>query len=207
MPSKRFFKLPEEKKESIRKAAIEEFCRVPLESVSINMIVKNAGISRGSFYTYFDDKRDLLKYLLDDSRKKEDELIRYSIKKADGDYFKACDLLFDLYVKYFTEEDIFRFIKAMMDQGLLSSPLTTDDREYIKNLDELGEWVRENADRSKLKVKSLREFSSLVLLTMAAVMATVVGYCFLVGKGEDPGIARASYENMIRLIREGAEKR
>ena len=82
MPSKRFFNLSEEKRELIRKASTEEFCRVPLESVSINRIVKNAGISRGSFYTYFDDKRDLMNYLLNDIKEKEAELMRTGIKKT-----------------------------------------------------------------------------------------------------------------------------
>ena len=41
-------------------------CRVPYEKVSINQIIHNADISRGSFYTYFVDKKDLLEYILSD---------------------------------------------------------------------------------------------------------------------------------------------
>ena len=66
MPTDRFARLPAEKKEIIRMAAISEFIRVPFEKVSINKIVQNADISRGSFYTYFEDKRDLLQYVFSD---------------------------------------------------------------------------------------------------------------------------------------------
>ena len=56
MPTERFLRLPKEKIEAIRIAAAKEFMRVPLEEASINRIVHDADISRGSFYTYFEDK-------------------------------------------------------------------------------------------------------------------------------------------------------
>ena len=64
MPTERFLRLPKEKIEAIRIAAAKEFIRVPLEEASINRIVHDANISRGSFYTYFEDKQDLLKWLI-----------------------------------------------------------------------------------------------------------------------------------------------
>ena len=64
MPTERFYRLPEEKKRSICSAAVKEFARVPLDKVSINQIIKEADISRGSFYTYFEDKDDLMRYIL-----------------------------------------------------------------------------------------------------------------------------------------------
>ena len=70
MPTERFNKLPEEKKKAIRDAAMEECIRVPFEKVSINKIIQNAGISRGSFYTYFEDKRDLVRYIFSDTADK-----------------------------------------------------------------------------------------------------------------------------------------
>ena len=63
MATERFFKLPAEKQKRILDAAREEFARVPFEEVSINQIIKNAGISRGSFYTYFEDKEDLIDFI------------------------------------------------------------------------------------------------------------------------------------------------
>ena len=58
MPTERFYRLPKEKIEIIRNAAIHEFKRVPPVEASINRIVQEAEISRGSFYTYFEDKYD-----------------------------------------------------------------------------------------------------------------------------------------------------
>lgn len=64
MPKQTFFNLPEEKRSAIVDAAIDEFAEYGFESASINRIVANSGISKGSFYQYFEDKRDVFMYLL-----------------------------------------------------------------------------------------------------------------------------------------------
>ena len=64
MPKKTFLNLPDEKRQTIINAAIEEFAEYGLENASTNRIVANSGISKGSFYQYFDDKQDVFMYLL-----------------------------------------------------------------------------------------------------------------------------------------------
>lgn len=64
MPKQTFFNLPEEKRETIVNAAIDEFAEYGLENASTNRIVKHSGIAKGSFYQYFEDKQDLFMYLL-----------------------------------------------------------------------------------------------------------------------------------------------
>ncbi|HNQ42685.1 MAG TPA: TetR family transcriptional regulator [Saprospiraceae bacterium] len=60
-----FLKLDDEKRKRIVEAGIEEFSRKLFADASINQIIKNAGIARGSFYLYFEDKLDFYCYLLD----------------------------------------------------------------------------------------------------------------------------------------------
>ncbi len=64
MPKQTFFNLPEEKRQNIVNAAIDEFAKYGYEAASINRIVTNGGISKGSFYQYFEDKMDVFKYLI-----------------------------------------------------------------------------------------------------------------------------------------------
>ena len=91
MPTQRFFHLKEEKQNIIKKAAMEECARVPYSEISINKIIKAADISRGSFYTYFEDKDDMIKYLLDDFRNLCMNYICQEIEKADGDTIMATE--------------------------------------------------------------------------------------------------------------------
>jgi len=64
MPTKTYRNLPEEKRLQIEKAAIAEFAANPLQSASINAIVREAGIAKGSFYQYFEDIEDLHAHIL-----------------------------------------------------------------------------------------------------------------------------------------------
>lgn len=65
MPSKTFFNLSKEKRNKIIEAALKEFSLNDYNSASINNIVKDADISKGSMYQYFDNKKDLYLYLLE----------------------------------------------------------------------------------------------------------------------------------------------
>ena len=64
MPKQTFLNLPEEKRQAVVNAAIDEFAEYGFEAASINRIVASSGISKGSFYQYFEDKRDVFMYLL-----------------------------------------------------------------------------------------------------------------------------------------------
>ncbi|MHB8779392.1 MAG: TetR/AcrR family transcriptional regulator [Anaerolineales bacterium] len=65
MPKPTFLNLPEEKRRVIVDAAIDEFVQYGLENASTNRIVANSGISKGSFYQYFEDKLEVFRYLID----------------------------------------------------------------------------------------------------------------------------------------------
>ncbi len=54
-----FLKIAEDKKNNILDAAIVEFAEYGFDSANINNIARNAGVSVGSMYKYFDNKEDL----------------------------------------------------------------------------------------------------------------------------------------------------
>lgn len=58
MPKQTFYNLEKEKKDRLIEACFEEFSNYTFTDSSINRIIKNAEISRGSFYQYFEDKED-----------------------------------------------------------------------------------------------------------------------------------------------------
>lgn len=65
MPKDTFFNLPEEKRERIIDAAIDEFAAYPFHQARVTAIADQAGIAKGSFYQYFEDKKDLFKHLIE----------------------------------------------------------------------------------------------------------------------------------------------
>ncbi len=64
MPKDTFFNLPDEKRQRIIDLALAEFSENDYDSASISRIVAQAGIAKGSFYQYFENKEDLYTYLL-----------------------------------------------------------------------------------------------------------------------------------------------
>lgn len=76
MPKQTFFNLPEEKRNLILDLAIEEFAENDYPQASISKIVERAGIAKGSFYQYFDDKRDLFLFLLELAAQEKMALLR-----------------------------------------------------------------------------------------------------------------------------------
>lgn len=63
MPKSTFNNLNENKKQKIFNAAVREFSLVRFSEASINQILRNAGIPKGSFYQYFESKEDLYLYM------------------------------------------------------------------------------------------------------------------------------------------------
>jgi AcrR family transcriptional regulator len=60
MPLPRFEKLPQEKQERILEAAAKVFTTHGYDKASLNLMLEEAGISKGAAYYYFADKADLV---------------------------------------------------------------------------------------------------------------------------------------------------
>jgi len=65
VPKQTFLNLPKEKREHIMKLAVKGFADFGYEKFSISRLVTDAGIAKGSFYQYFEDKDDLYEHVLD----------------------------------------------------------------------------------------------------------------------------------------------
>ncbi|MGI6609073.1 MAG: TetR/AcrR family transcriptional regulator [Limnochordia bacterium] len=65
MPKETFFNLPAAKRERVVEAALEEFATRSYHEARVTAIVDAAGIAKGSFYQYFEDKKDLFRYLME----------------------------------------------------------------------------------------------------------------------------------------------
>ena len=95
MPSGTFLNLAPEKQEKLLSAAVREFTERPYNETSINRIVREAGIPRGSFYMYFRDKEDLFHYLMEECI---DELLlvfEEVLRSQGGDIFAALPAMYE----------------------------------------------------------------------------------------------------------------
>jgi AcrR family transcriptional regulator len=104
----------EERRRSILDTALRLFANKGYESTSISQIAKEAGISKGLIYTYFDSKETLLKSLVFDLNSMEQgfwEVIQ------DDDPYKMMLNIFEFYFNMLTEnKDKLRLITALTFQ-------------------------------------------------------------------------------------------
>ena len=129
MPTERFFRLPKEKAETIRQAAMQEFIRVSPAEASINKIIQAVDISRGSCYTYFEDKYDLLDWLMEDGIKRYQSFYLIELKKNNGDIWDVLDRVFEDTIQWATEEGFVGIIRNVTGSNMTQSLFDAGPRQ------------------------------------------------------------------------------
>jgi AcrR family transcriptional regulator len=104
VPKQTFFNLPEDKRSRILDAAMAEIGSKPFEKVSVSDIIEKAEIPRGSFYQYFDDLKDLYRYILQVTGDMKLEYISHVVGEFDNwPVFKIIRELYNAGLKFAAE--------------------------------------------------------------------------------------------------------
>ncbi len=203
MPSERFLKLDEEKKDRIIEAAREELAAHPMEDVSINRIVKKAGISRGSFYTYFEDKDDLRSFLISDKKKREYDIFKEELRRRGFDNKEVLSIA----VKYVMNE-MERLRSLGIGPETMAKPtfpfIGDIDQIYSEEDEEFAEWLWTNIGKDGLNLESFETFKTLIVLYR--VLLTMTAFRIYLSPEAKDEVTR-SFEDMVRIIKEGIIKR
>ncbi len=165
MIKRTFYNLPEQKRQRIIDAIVEEFSSSSTEKVSINRIVKAANISRGSFYQYFDDKVDLVEVLTKSFVDLSIEGANKALEYSNGDVFYTYEKLFEIITNFAQDKT-----QKVILKNLLRSLRANDDlvSEYLLNrfngFEELNKIAKQyNTDNLKFKSSEDVEYLSQIL--------------------------------------------
>ncbi len=198
MPSSTFFNLPQEKRERLLEAARNEFARVSLAGASVNRIIRQAGIPRGSFYMYFSDKEELFFYLLEEYRQQLAETMSAILEEQAGDLFGAFLAMFDRIQD--CRDGKWRMLLDILrrNQQVRSSIFLQRDPEGRPLVFPTG-----RVDRARLDLRQERDLESIVYLLLSAAMEALRA----ADQSGDPDSARAQLVQMFGIIRRGAERK
>ena len=152
MPSKTFFNLDIRKQKKLIHCSLLEFSKNSYSDVSINRIIKNAQISRGSFYMYFTDKEDLFMYIINSYNEKLSKIVRNNLSLYKGNlrlgfvsiyddimsvvgefkykgFFKNAFMFFDLNKNHYTNpvHTLYTEVKDIVD----FSNIEYEDKEFL----------------------------------------------------------------------------
>lgn len=205
MPTQRFFNLREEKRKAIMEAAVHEFSRVPYSAASINQIIKAADISRGSFYTYFEDKDDLMRYLIGDFRDMCREKVFAELEENGGDPFEtACCLLNQVMEYGGSLRGVQMYRNALTDLNMISQNqlfgvkgFLYKDEAYTRFIHEL--YIR--IDSSRFPIRDEKKLACLV--DMMQVMIVKAISMFYMGLA-DPDTLMAVARDQMYILKNGA---
>ncbi|GHU82796.1 hypothetical protein FACS1894196_1680 [Clostridia bacterium] len=201
LPTKTFFNLPQEKRQKLLDAMHAEFSRVSFDEVSINQIVKTAGIPRGSFYQYFENKRDMLRYLLANYRQTMMRRARESLEKGDGDLFAMFLDILDFTHAFVTEEKNNYFCKSVFSDLRINSDLF----HWVggRDLGEFGRALLPYVNMALLDIRGEDDFGDMLGVLLAVTGEAFAKAFFDRANYED---ARLEYAIRLALLRRGFYK-
>ncbi len=201
MPSNTFLNLPEDKRTRLMDAASREFSAKPYNEASINKIIQEAGIPRGSFYMYFQDKEELFRYLVRGYVEQLLMVLEEALLREGGDVFAAMRALFD-YVWEKREE------RALGGMGAMSAIISRNggmQRGALLDLLDSGkalERLRQSVNPALLDLRREEDLDDLL-----AVLLSVAGPLLYAGieAGDAPGY-REHLDGILDILRRGMAK-
>ena len=195
MPKETFNNLSKAKKIKVFKAAVQEFSTKRFTEASINQIVKTAGISRGSFYQYFNDKEDIFLYVYTEILKEKQEILQ-SAKNVNPD-----EDVFEVLIQ--TTKASYKWSKAKPEYSEISLLMEIDNSEFITGLrtaaaSKLREMVERDKQRGLIKPEIDPE------LVVEMIYSFLMREYFWIGLAEDKFLQRIN--DVIKIIKEGIAK-
>jgi AcrR family transcriptional regulator len=203
MPTKTFFNLPEEKQRKLLEAIHSEFSRVPFDEVSINQIVRMAGIPRGSFYQYFRDKQDMLQYLLSDYQAMLCQHALASLKQTGGDLFQMFLNILDFTYAFVTEERNNAFFKNIFSDIRINADFL---RQQVggETFGGFAEILIPYINMDMLDIRSKEDFINMLSILLHLTGETFAGVFFDISDYKN---SRCEYAARLELLKRGFLKK
>lgn len=200
MPTEKFYNLDPEKRQKIINAMKKEFSKNSFHDASINRIVEDAGISKGSFWVYFDSKEEAIEYLIELHVCEERAQSKVIFEKNNGDIFASFIELYD-YLSKESEENIMQ-IKLMAN---IFKSLIMNSEKCIKKGNEPAKDMLKNLkiDISNLNIHSSEELLSLLKLLNFSMRINLVDV--ITGK-VDKESAHKSFLKQLEILKYGISK-
>lgn len=204
MPTQCFLNLSKEKQMKIIGASLCEISKVPVDKISINKIIRNAGISRGSFYQYFKDKYDLLDFIFSDFSSKMQSCINESLKKYNGNIFDIAGGVFEDFILLGKDEDNLNALKNFF----LGMKFDKNNHISMLNLFNISEDFFVNEIIPYIEVNKFRDSSESFIKEVSELIVLLMRQSFtdVFSDYQNRDIYKQDFYTKLDIIRRGAIK-
>ena len=201
MPKDTFLNLPEDKQQKIFKEAINEFADKGYEKGNIGQIAKRAGVSKGSMYQYFEDKKELFMYCM----KKAFELSSkyYDYTGDDLEEMSIFDYIYLGFKKAWPmmkqDKELFIFFQKVASGNNYS--IKDDALEFIlkASRDYMYKVIEKNKEKGFLRSDISTEA---IMLYLEGVSSKFKEKMLLTAKGEGKEIFEMTFEEFDNIIKD-----
>lgn len=134
MPKDTYYNLSEVKQEKIIKAITKEFSLKGYQKASIDSIANSAGISKGSLYQYFENKKEMYFYIIELSGdKKATILSKYIKNKPTSSLFELLEIMINVGIDYAIEHpELYRIYQDIQQSA--SKEIKEEFNKRVRNI-------------------------------------------------------------------------
>lgn len=205
MPNDAFYKLDNTKREKILEAIKEEFGCNSFEKASVSKIAKKAGISKGSFWFYFENKEEAINFIITEYINQEEEKIFELLKKNNGDLFESYIDYYDFLVE---QPYNWTLIKNIFKELLINDKKILQNVRFKKPVggvlsNSLSKSEKFNSliDLSSFKFKDKEHLLSVLRLLNFSLRSSIKSNCF--EKENNQKESREEFVRQIKIIKNG----
>ncbi|WP_435789917.1 TetR family transcriptional regulator [Clostridium sp.] len=202
MPTETFLNLHLDKKNKIINAIKKEFARVPFEKVSINKIVQEADISRGSIYMYFDDTMDMVTYVLSSYHDKVTSIIKNSLKQNSGNIFAVFSDILKFTAEFGTAKENIALCMNIFSNQTVQNDILLQFANCSRTKDHYL-WFMQYVDTKNLNIQKRKDVYAIIDILVSVTQRATVDI-FLNIERKDEIIE--DYKNKITILKRGILK-
>ena len=199
MPKSTFFNLNIEKREKIENAIKREFSIEDFSKASISNIIEEAEIPRGSFYQYFEDKNDAMRYIIEQYIEKEIEKTINILNESDGNIFVASEKIYDYLIEECNEGKKY----ANLHKNIFKE-LRKNNKYILKMGNKYRAKIKTYIKKDILNIENEIDLDYIIKIIMGIIrgeIIEVVNYSITKEKGKN------EIKKQIEILKKGMEKK
>lgn len=185
--------LEKDKRKRIKESAITLFMEKGIEQTSVNDIVKDAHLAKGTFYNYYKDKTALIdEILVKKNATMLNDMMNYALQKSIQEHENCADIFLQQLICFYQENpNVLRMINRSFHIQRNQSEFIAQIRTHIQHFDEFLQAIHREQETAK---ETLNRF----LLMMEITGFVCYNAIFYQQPDTMEHVAKLLYENMSK---------
>ncbi len=119
-PKSTFYNLPAGKQRQFLEAALREFAARGYQKASLNTLVRELGIAKGSIYRYFANKEALFRHLFEDFVVQVKKAVKEAVRPAEQDFFDQVRAVFLAGIRFIDQNPLYYrlYLQVLFDEDI-----------------------------------------------------------------------------------------